>query len=231
MSATGRAVAHLSTSPLGVLAALLLVLSVALGVYGGRPDWFVVDGVDVTRTDLRRFGLDVDDGTMPAFTAASVAIYSASLTFASWLAALSGWPERVWSRLALAIVLVATGVGIFGQSQDQMPGSSYSNGEAYVIVGTGVVTGLLLVAIAGVLLRPSRPARCLAAAIVPLGAFVVSVIGLGQLLQADDRVSLTAQPVAGTASMLVAALSLVALAAATHRFDRRDLEAEVAQTS
>lgn len=211
---------RLITSPLGILAALLLLLSVALNSFvGGGPDWFTVDGDPLYRSDLRTIGLSTDDGTMPSLAAPFIDVYPGAIIFSTWFLALAAWPVRLWSRILMALVLVLTAVLIVMQAQDEAPGMGASTSDAYRVIGTGLVLAAVLGGTASWMFTRSRWVRSSAGAVVVLVLAAASVAGLVQLLGAYDGLGITIAPVAFVMSLLAAAASLVVMAVATRRHD------------
>jgi len=211
---------RLLTSPLALTAAGLLIASVAVALVVEGPTWFDLQGRGLYRTDLDEVGLSVRDGTMPSFAAPFVGIYPGATTFSAWFLALAGWPSRLWSRLAMAVVLVGTAALIVLQAQEEAPGPETSTSGAYLAIGTGLVLAAALAGIAASMFNRSRWARCLSGAGIIVLLVVGTVIGLVQLLAEADGLSLTVAPLGHVASLLIAALSLLVLAAATRPFDR-----------
>ncbi|MCL8250623.1 hypothetical protein AERO_04440 [Aeromicrobium fastidiosum] len=212
---------RLITSPLGILAAGLLLLSVALNSFvGGGPDWFTVDGEPLYRSDLRTIGLSTDEGTMPSLAAPFVDVFPGAVAFSVWFLALAAWPVRLWARIAMATVLVLTAVLIVMQARDEAPGAGASTTDAYLVIGTGLVLAAVLAGTATGMLTRSRWVRCAAGAVVVLVLAAATTAGLVQLLGARDGLALTIEPIGFVLALLAAAASLVVMAVATRRHDR-----------
>ena len=157
---------------------------------------------------------------MPVFAAVFVAIYPAAMAFSGWFLSLAGWPVRLWSRVVMGVVLVALAALVVVQAQDRAPGREYSQNEAYLIIGTGLVTAAILAGVASMMFKRSRFVRCLSGASVPLLHAVGLCIGLVQVENAAPALSLGPGSVAFMCSLLLAAASLLVLAAGVRQHDR-----------
>ena len=204
------------TSPLGLLAAGLLLLSVALNSFiGGGPDWFTVDGEPLYRSDLRTIGLSTDEGTMPSLAAPFVDVFPGAVAFSVWFLALAAWPVRLWARLATAVLLLLTAALIVMQTRDEAPGAGASTSDAYLVIGTGLVLAAVLAGTASLMLTRSRWLRCLTGTAVVVVLAVGTVAGLVQLVGARDGLGITIEPVGFVLALVAAAAALGVMAVAT----------------